>query len=176
MQAARPVLISVVQYQDELAAGTLAVLDVLKAAQRLGADGVELRAEHWRDKERELGAARALAEDLGLLITYATTTTLFSADAAGEQSLRRDIDDARALGAPQLRVFQGPAPADDDPQGWAAGEEAVTHAAPAGPRLSQIVVTPSARTSCSVRPAAASSASLPITTGAQGSASRTTAG
>ena len=132
MDAPRPVLISVVQYQDELTAGTLGVLDVIQAAARLGADGVELRREYWQEQGRELSASRDLARELGLLVTYATMATLFNTDADGARVLRRDIDDARALGSPQLRVFQGPAPADDDQAGWDAGREAVEYAATRG--------------------------------------------
>ncbi len=133
MSAERPVLISVMQYQDELASGTVGALDLIEAARRFGVAGVELRPEAWRDQDHELPAARALAERLGLLLTYATTTTLFG-DAGGE-ALRRDIADTRALGASQLRVFPGPVPADDDAGDWVAAERAVGHAAAHGVTL-----------------------------------------
>ena len=132
MNPDRPVLISVMQYSDELTAGTLGVLDVIRAARRLGADDVELRPEFWRDQDNELPAARELVGELGLLVTYATTATLFSAAEEGARTLRRDIDDARALGSPQVRVFQGPAPADDDEEGWEAGRAVVEYAAARG--------------------------------------------
>lgn len=127
----RPIVISAVQYQDELAAGRMDVLDVVKAAKRLGTDGVELRRDYWRERERELAASRDLVAGLDLLVTYATTATLFNANEEGTRILRQDIDDALALGSPQLRVFQGEAPADDD-AAWDAAKDAVGYAASRG--------------------------------------------
>ena len=128
----RPVLISVMQYEDELTAGTLATRDVIAAAARLGADGIEIRPEFWRDKARELPEARDLIAGHGLLVTNATRNTFFSAEPDGAARLREDIDDTRTLGAGQLRVFSGPIPADDDEAGWAAGRAMVEYAASQG--------------------------------------------
>ncbi len=128
----RPILISVMQYEDELQAGTRATRDVIAAAARLGAAGIEIRPEFWRDKARELPEARDLIAAHGLLVTNATRNTLFNAAPDGAAALREDIDDTRALGAPQLRVFPGPLPADDDAAGWAAGQALVDYAAAQG--------------------------------------------
>jgi len=128
----RPVLISVMQWEDELRAGALAVRDVILAAARLGVDGVEVRPEFWRDKGRELPEARDLLAAHGLLVTNATRTPLFAAAPAGAARLRDDIADTVALGAAQLRVFPGQLPADDDAAGWAAGRAMVDHAAARG--------------------------------------------
>jgi sugar phosphate isomerase/epimerase len=106
-------------------------VDIIRKAGEHGVEGVELRPEYWRDKGPELGEARAFVEGRGLLVTYATRTTLFGGEDGG-RALRDDIDDARALGAPQLRVFQGPAPADDDSSGWAAAQEVVAYASAQG--------------------------------------------
>jgi sugar phosphate isomerase/epimerase len=46
--------------------------------------------------------------------------------------LHQDIDAASALGAPQLRVFPGPLPADQNEAGWAAGRAVVQYAAGKG--------------------------------------------
>ena len=121
----RPTLISVVQYDAQLTSHAHDVATAIHAAKRLGADGIELRGVYWTDKQREIPQARTLAAELGLLVTYATHVTLFSADRQVTPELRQDIKDAHALGAAQLRVFQGPAPADDDLAGWEAGSEAV---------------------------------------------------
>lgn len=129
MATQRPVLISVMQYEDALKSGACTVFDVIETAHRVGAAGVELRRETWANWQTELGAARARIEALGLLVTYATHVTLFSDDPNGQTILRQDIDAAQALGSPLLRVFQGPAPADEDAVGWAAGQAAVDYAA-----------------------------------------------
>lgn len=126
----RPVLISAVQYQDELGSGSMDSLDVVAAAKRLGVDGVELRRDYWRDKERELPAVRDRVRELGLLVTYATTVTLFAAD--GGRQLRQDVDDARSLGSPQLRVFLGQAPVGDDSAAWAPAADAIAYASDRG--------------------------------------------
>jgi sugar phosphate isomerase/epimerase len=125
----RPVLISVVQYQEGLTAGTTSIVDLFDAAHRLGADGVELRPQFWKEKARELPAARDRASQHDLMITYATMGRLFDTDPS---SLRQDIDDARALGSPFLRVFPGPLPADDDRAGWDAGREIARYATTQG--------------------------------------------
>ncbi|NJN83580.1 MAG: TIM barrel protein [Caldilineaceae bacterium] len=129
MNPNRPILISVAQYEQELTAGACTVFDVIDAAHRLGADGVELRRETWRNMPDQVARARDRIEELGLLVAFATHVTLFSADAAGQETLRADIDTAAALGSPILRVFQGPAPADDDDAAWDVGRAAVGYAA-----------------------------------------------
>ena len=131
MDQRRPVLISVMQYEDELNAGTLATRDVIDAAARLGAAGIEVRPEFWRDKAGELPEARDRIAAHSLLVTNATRNTLFGAEPDGAARLREDIDDSRALGASQLRVFSGPIPADDE-AGWAAGEALIAYAADRG--------------------------------------------
>lgn len=125
----RPVLISVVQYQQGITAGAIGIVDLFDTAHRLGADGVELRPSLWKEKAGELAAARERAAQHGLLVTYATMGTLFGTDAA---SLRQDIDDARALGSPILRVFPGQLPADSDNAGWEVGREIAQYATTQG--------------------------------------------
>ncbi|HEY8599693.1 MAG TPA: sugar phosphate isomerase/epimerase family protein [Thermomicrobiales bacterium] len=131
----RPVLISVMQYEDELDRDELAIGDVIAKAVQFGVAGIEIRPQYWRDRARELPAARDEIVRHALLVTYATTTTLFSTDPQDAERLRQDIDDAQLLGAPQLRVFQGPAPADDDEAGWAAGRAMADYAATRGVTL-----------------------------------------
>jgi sugar phosphate isomerase/epimerase len=128
----RPVLISVAHYLDELESGEMTVFDIIETADRLGAGGVELRREPWAAWENELESAQTEIERRGLLVTYATHITLFSADPGDGALLRRDIESAAALGSPLLRVFQGPAPANDDEAGWQAGQDAVDYAASYG--------------------------------------------
>ncbi|MEZ4633922.1 MAG: sugar phosphate isomerase/epimerase family protein [Caldilineaceae bacterium] len=124
----RPLLISVMQFEDDLKSGKRTVFDVIEAARRLGADGVELRRETWPAWEEELPAARQRIEDLGLQVTYATHATLFSDDAEGLQTLREDIDAAAALGSPIIRFFPGQLPEADDDASGAVGRELVDYA------------------------------------------------
>jgi sugar phosphate isomerase/epimerase len=122
-------LISVAQYQEDLLAGRRSVLDVIEAAQRLGANGAELRRETWPRRGRELKGARALLTHYGLLVTYATMATLFGSDDA---TLRDDIGTARALGSPLLRLFPGPIPDDDDHQAWETAHSRIGYATSRG--------------------------------------------
>jgi sugar phosphate isomerase/epimerase len=131
MVGERPVLVSVVQFQEAFDAGKMAVADMLAAAKRHGADGFEIRPEFWREKERELPAAREQAERDGLLLTYATHNRFPLFDPAATDTLRQDIDDARALGSPFLRIFPGAVPADDD-AGWERGRGLAAYAAERG--------------------------------------------
>jgi sugar phosphate isomerase/epimerase len=132
MTTFRPILISTVQYDDELRAGRVGQVDVLWAAKRLGVDGAELRLDYWRDKTSEIPVVRRAVDELGLVATYATYLTLFGSDAEGPAALRQAIDDAVALGSPLLRVFPGLAPSDEDRQSWNAARDAVRYAASHG--------------------------------------------
>ena len=91
-----------------------------------------LRLDYWRDKERELSAARRAIDELGIIATYATGLTLFSADSGWVMNLRQAVDDAVALGSPLLRVFSGSAPGDDDRQAWDGARDFVRYAADRG--------------------------------------------
>lgn len=125
----RPLLISVAQYEDELKNGTATIFDVIDVAHRLGADGVELRRETWADYASELESARARIQERELLVTFATHATLFNESDDGYAQVRTDIDLAKALGSPILRVFQGPLPAGDDDAEWAKAQDLVDYAA-----------------------------------------------
>ena len=125
MTEERKILISVVQYQDGIAAGTTNIVDLFDSAHRLGADGVELRPQFWKDKEAELPAARERAAQHSLLATYATMGTLYGTDAA---TLRQDIDDARALGSPILRIFPGQLPEGASDPAWESGRAIADYA------------------------------------------------
>lgn len=131
MRTSPAILISTVQYHEELTTDRVTSTEVVEAARRLGADGVEFRDAYWRDKDREIPALRRLTGDLGLIATYATSATLFTADPTGRAALLRDIDDAVALGSSLLRVFQGQA-SDDDHAGWDDARRAVDYAASRG--------------------------------------------
>jgi sugar phosphate isomerase/epimerase len=132
MAGQRPVLVSAVQFQEAFDAGAMAVAEMLAAAKRHGADGFEIRPEFWREKGRELPAAREQAARDGLLLTYATHNRFPLFDPAATDTLRQDIEDARALGSPFLRIFPGAVPADDDNAGWERGRGLAAYAAERG--------------------------------------------
>jgi sugar phosphate isomerase/epimerase len=135
MSKDRPILISVVQYLPLLEAGTMSIADFVQKAVNSGVDGVELRREAWPAYATELPAIRQQIEDAGLLVTYATFSTLFNHDEAAHALLLEDVRTAAALGAPLLRVFPGATPAADDHAGWAKGREAVALAGELGIQL-----------------------------------------
>ena len=128
MPGQRPILLSVVQFQDVFDVGGVAVTDMLASAKRHGTDGFEIRPEFWRDKGRELPAAREQAERDGLMLTYATHNRFPLFDPAAADTLRQDIDDAQALGSPFLRIFPGAVPTDDDTAGWERGRSIAMYA------------------------------------------------
>lgn len=132
MSKHRPILISVMQFDEPIKQGQMTVFDLIDTARRLGVDGVELRREWWPEWQDQLAAARQYIEESGLLVTYASFVTLFSENNEDQATLRQDIDAAAALGAPQLRVFLGPAPALDDEASWEAGRRIVEYAASQG--------------------------------------------
>src|SRR5712692_9687109 len=132
MATFRPILISTVQYDSELRAKSVSQVDAIAIAQRLGADGAELRAAYWHDKERELPAARRRKDELGMIVTYATDLPLFASDPGGSLSLRQALDDAVALGSPLVRVFPGVTPGDDYRLAWDMARELVKDAAARG--------------------------------------------
>lgn len=132
----RDFLISAVQFDAGLGTGSVSVLDLAPVAVTHGAQGVEYRDVYWKDKARELPAVREQVTRLKLKATYTTVTPLFSADPGAQAQLLRDIEDARALGSPLLRVNLGERPAPSSPKGpGAAAREAVACAARAGVAL-----------------------------------------
>ncbi|MCC6455554.1 MAG: sugar phosphate isomerase/epimerase [Caldilineaceae bacterium] len=135
MTPERPILISVVQYQSQLESGTMSIADMVKKAHEFGVDGVELRRELWPAYKSELATVRKQIDELGLLVTFATFSTIFNEDEAAHQLLLEDIETAAALGSPLLRVFPGATPAAEGDKGWAKAREAVDHAAQHGIKL-----------------------------------------
>jgi sugar phosphate isomerase/epimerase len=132
MSTERPILISVIQYLPQLESGALKISEFVNKGHELGVDGIELRREAWPAYKTELPAIRKQIEDLGLLVTYATFSTLFAEDEAAHQLLLEDIRTAAALGAPLLRLFPGATPAQDSAPGWAKAREAVALAGSLG--------------------------------------------
>ncbi len=129
-QQQRPILLSVVQYADELEAGQMTMIDVVNKAKTLSVSGVELRPEPWKNLPAELPAVRDRIQALELMVVFATTGTLFSDQA--EEHLKRDIDSARALGSPFLRIFPGQVPAKQDDPKWTVAQKIVDYAATQG--------------------------------------------
>jgi sugar phosphate isomerase/epimerase len=129
----RPILLSTVQYDAELRTGQIQLTDVLRVAKQLGVDGVELRDVYWNDKASDLPSCRRLADELSLVLSYATFARLFGDEATnGREAVRQAIDDGAALQAPIVRVFPGPVPEDDDRASWAASEALVNLAGARG--------------------------------------------
>lgn len=125
----RPVLISAMQFEDDLKSGERSVWEVIDIAARVGADGLELRRETWPRLDAELEqAARRIAE-IGLLVTYATQATLFDDSAQGQRQLYQDLDAAAALGAPIVRFFPGQSPLPNDSSSWTRAQQVVQYAA-----------------------------------------------
>lgn len=132
MNTNRAILISVVQYQAELESGKLTVSQLIDKLDKLGVDGIELRREVWPHYATELPAVRAKIESSGMLVTYATFSTLFNTTPEGHKMLMHDLDTAKALGSPLLRVFPGAAPSDPTDARWKPAIEAVAHASSLG--------------------------------------------
>jgi sugar phosphate isomerase/epimerase len=105
--AMRPFLISDIHFDAELKSGKMSVLDLAPLAVKYGAQGVEYRDIYWKDKAKELPAARKQATQMNLIVTYTTTTTLFSNDPQKQRRLLADIEDTKALNALLLRVNLG---------------------------------------------------------------------
>ncbi len=124
----RPILLSAMQFEDELKSGERSVWEVIDIALQTGADGVELRRETWPRLDAELAEAARRIADAGLLVTYATQATLFG-DSEASLQLRQDIDAAATLGAPLVRFFPGPTPPADDGPAWARAQQVIEYAA-----------------------------------------------
>lgn len=75
-----------------------------------GVDGVELRREAWPAYASELPTVRKQIEELGLIVTYATFSTLFNEEEAAHQLLLEDVRTAAAVGAPLLASFPAQPP------------------------------------------------------------------
>lgn len=128
----RPILISVMQFEDALKRGERTVWEVIDIARQVGADGVELRRETWPELDREREAVARYMADAKLLVTYATHTTLFDRSVQGQQQLCQDIETAAALEAELVRFFPGLIPEVDDDPAWMVAKEIVDYAAERG--------------------------------------------
>lgn len=128
MNTQRPIVISVIQYQAELAAGTVTPLQLVDMLDGLGVDGIELRRELWPEYASELPEVYERLQAAGKLVTYATFSTLFAPTDDAHKLLLHDMHTARALGSPLLRVFPGAAPADTKDTAWTKAREAVAYA------------------------------------------------
>lgn len=135
MPASRPVLLSVVQYQDLLKSGRLSTAEVVARAAATGAQGLELRRDVWPAYRSEVDEIRRLLDERRLIRTWATYVTLFAADEAGQRQLIEDIETAHRLGSPFLRLFQGEAPEADSGRAWDRAREALRRAEGLGLRL-----------------------------------------
>lgn len=132
MNANRPILMSILQYQDEVNAGKISLFEVFDKLKGLGVAGIELRREIWPKREQEQTAVRDWLKQAGMMVTYATFSTLFSADEDARRLLYHDIDTAKALGSPLLRIFPGADPFTATDAAWQAANAAVEYAASLG--------------------------------------------
>ncbi|MGH2530975.1 MAG: sugar phosphate isomerase/epimerase family protein [Thermomicrobiales bacterium] len=129
MTRANAILISAMQFDEAISGGAMTQRDLFDIAPRLGADGVEVRDSYWGDRPTEIEVIQGAASARNLVVTYATMTTLLATDAAGEARLRQNIDDAVALGARFVRVFQGVLPTNADDPAWERARRTVAYAA-----------------------------------------------
>ncbi len=114
MSRKRTLLMSAVQFDQELKDRTISMTALPAMAAALGLAGVEFRDIYWQDKTEELPCIASEMARLGMLSTYATFTPLFNQEEEKRRKLLADLDDAHALGAPFLRVFRGQPPASTD--------------------------------------------------------------
>jgi sugar phosphate isomerase/epimerase len=128
-------LLCIIQFQNQLEANEMTVLDTIEQAARTNVQGIELRRENWPAYAAEVDAAAALLRERGLTGTYATFSRLFAADDAAQALLLHDIDTAARLGAPLLRVFQGEFPAEEDVAAWGRAQQALDYAQSLGIQL-----------------------------------------
>ncbi len=105
-----PILICGDQFSKQLKGGTITVLDFAPLAKRVGVQGVEYRTRSWKDQAKELPLVRDQVRDMGIIATYGTFTTLFNRDAAEQQQLMQDLEDASAIGAQLIRTLRGERP------------------------------------------------------------------
>ncbi len=114
----RPIIASIVQYTDAIETGEMTVMQLLQKAADLGLDGIELRRELWGEKMKvELPVVRDRADELGLLVTFATHSVLFC-EGDDRDMLLADVDTAAEIGSPLLRIFSGPVPEDCGAPEW----------------------------------------------------------
>ncbi|MBX3066894.1 MAG: sugar phosphate isomerase/epimerase [Anaerolineae bacterium] len=129
MTSHRPIVISIIQYQDDIAAGRMTVFDLINRLPGFGVAGIELRRETWQNYQSELPAVRDLLKQMGMIVTYGSFSTLFSSTDESRRLLRHDLETAQALGSPLLRVFPGAAPDALDDPAWQQAVEIVDYAA-----------------------------------------------
>ncbi len=129
-QLERPIFVSTVQFDRQIAAGTLSVVDIAPIAAQLGVQGIEYRDVHWKDKATELPVVKRQLLKYKLRAAYTSTLSLYESDADRQKQLFLDLEDARDLGAILLRVTLGVPPAENANRGVQyAARKAVERAA-----------------------------------------------
>ena len=126
----RPVLVSAMQFEDELKSGVRSVCEVIDIAARVGADGIELRRETWPQLDAELAHTRPVASLTPACWSHTPPRPPSSTTPRTvRRQLRQDIDAAAALGAPIVRFFPGQSPPPEDNAAWKRAQEIVDYAA-----------------------------------------------
>ena len=135
MQPNRPVLLCIIQFQDQIEANEMSVQDAIEQAALYNVQGIELRREVWPHYAEEIEVTARLLQERGFVGTYATFSRLFAADEVAQALLIHDIETAARLGSPFLRIFQGELPDDEDVTGWGNARQALDYAESLGIRL-----------------------------------------
>ena len=99
-------IINTLVYEKEVHAGTRQ-LDLVDRIANLGADGIELRREYFKNVDQEIKEIAPAIRKAGLIVNYSVPDTIFDDKGNFNAGLGRYYQEAKKLGAQKIKFSTG---------------------------------------------------------------------
>lgn len=99
-------IINTLVFAKEVQAGTKQI-DLVERIKKLGADGIEIRREYFKDPDVEIPALADAIRKAGLLCNYSVPDTIFDDSGHFNTNLNHYYIEARKLGAQKIKFSTG---------------------------------------------------------------------
>jgi sugar phosphate isomerase/epimerase len=99
-------IINTLVYEKEVQAGTKQ-LDLVDRIAKLGADGIELRREYFKNVDQEINEIAPAIKKAGLIVNYSVPDTIFDDKGNFNTGLGKYYQEAKKLGAQKIKFSTG---------------------------------------------------------------------
>ena len=99
-------IINTLVYEKEIQSG-ISQLDLVDRIADLGADGIELRREYFKDVDAEIKELAPAIKEKGLLLNYSVPDNIFDDNGNFNQNLNKYYKEAQELGAQKIKFSTG---------------------------------------------------------------------
>lgn len=99
-------IINTLVFANEIEAGTKQI-DLVNRVKNLGADGIEIRREYFKDPDTEIAELATAIRKAGLLCNYSVPDTIFDDEGNFNNGLNKYYTEARKLGAQKIKFSTG---------------------------------------------------------------------